>query len=188
MKTVGKVLSVILGIFIIVCGLYCMFTPDITYLALGYIIGIVMIVDAIIQFVTWSELKQTGAATSWMLVCGILSLVLGFFVLNNSILQLGIDLFIVYYIAVWLVARGIMSFVAAHKIHSGQEALGISLTGKSWVWLIILGILLCLFGILSIINPTVLALTIGVLMGLGVVCCGACIITIATTPAPFEEN
>ena len=110
MKSFAKVLSVIMGIFMIIAGLYCLFTPGAAYLNIGYVVGLSMVFDAVGRFVNWHQAKKDGAADGWMLVGAILSAVFGFFVLNSTILQLGIDAFIVYR---WL-HRSLPEFSKSH--------------------------------------------------------------------------
>ena len=54
--------------------------------------------------------------------------------------------------------------------------------GFAKVLSVIFGILLCVFGVLCIIKPLVMASTIGLFIGLGIISAGANMITIATTP------
>ena len=182
MKGFAKVLSIIIGIIMIACGFYCLFNPGLTYLSVGYVVGLSMIIDAVGRFINWREEKKAGVADGWMLVGAILSAVLGFFVLNSAALQLGIDAFIVYYIAVWLLCYGIIVIVRAWQFRKLHKNLDTKMLGTHWFITLILGILLCVFGVLSMIKPLVMASTIGLFIGLGIISAGADMITLATTP------
>ena len=182
MKTVAKVLSIVLGILMIISGFYCLFTPDMTYLMVGYVVGLSMVFDAIGRFVYWWQAKKEGA-DGWMLTGAILSAVFGFFILNSSALQLAIDNFIVYYIAIWLVFNGIIVIVRAWKIRRFHKDWDTKLLGKHWYTPLCIGILLCVFGILSLLNPTIIASAIGIFIGLGIISAGANMITLAMTPS-----
>ena len=183
MKTVAKVLSIILGILMIISGLYCLFTPGLTYLMVGYIVGLSMVFDAIGRFVYWCQAKKEGQADGWMLIGAILSAVFGFFVLNSAALQLGVDAFIAYYIAIWLVCYGIIVIIRAWKIRRVHKNWDTKMLGKHWYTPLCLGILLCVFGILSLLNPTIIASAIGIYIGLGIISAGANMITLAMTPS-----
>ena len=182
MKSFAKVLSVIMGIFMIIAGLYCLFTPGAAYLNIGYVVGLSMVFDAVGRFVNWHQAKKDGAADGWMLVGAILSAVFGFFVLNSTILQLGIDAFIVYYIAIWFVCHGLLVITRAWRIRRLHKNWDTKMLGTHWYIPLCIGILLCLFGVLSLFKPFLLASTIGVFIGLGIISAGANMITIATTP------
>ena len=182
MKTFAKVLSVIAGILMIIGGLYCLFNPGATYLSIGYVVGFSMIMDAVGAFAVWHQARKVGFADGWMLTSAILSAVLGFFVLNSAVLQLGIDAFIVYYIAAWLVIHGIVVIVGAWRIRRMHKDWNTKMLGTHWYAPLLIGILLCVFGVLSFLKPVLLASTIGVFIGLGIISAGANMITLATLP------
>ena len=182
MKTSAKVFLIIFGIFMIIGGISCMFSPISTSLALGYVVGMVMIFDAVGGFITWGQGRKAGAADGWMLTGAILSLIFGFFVLNSEALQLSIDVFIVYYIAVWFFLHGIVDIVRAFKILRMHKNMQTVVVGTHWYLPLLFGILLCVFGVLSMMKPVFLASTLGVFIGLGIISTGADMITLATTP------
>ena len=71
------------------------------------------------------------------------------------------------------------------KIHKNFNT---TIVGKHWFAQICLGILICAFGVLSLLNPIVLAATLGVFIGLGIISVGANMITLAATPATKEPE
>ena len=182
MSKVGKVLSVIFGVLMIAGGFYCLFTPAATYLAIGYVVGFSMVLDAVIGFITWHDEKKEGNADTWMLVSAIFSAVFGFFILNSEVLQLSVDVFIAYYIAVWLVIRGILVIIRAAKIHRLHKNWNTKKIGTHWYIPLIIGILMVIFGVLSLLNPIIIETTIGIFIGFGIIVSGANLITVATTP------
>ena len=182
MKTFTKVLVVILGIFMIVGGIFCLFDPVSTSAAIGYVVGFSMVFDAIGLFIEWHVAKKAGLADGWMLTGAILSTVFGFLILNNTILQLSIDIFLAYYAAIWLVCLGILIIVRACKLRKLHKNWNTQMLGTHWYLPLILGILLCAFGILCIFKPLVMASVAGIFIGLGIVTSGANLITLATTP------
>ena len=182
MSKVAKVFLVIFGILMIIAGISCMFAPVSTSLVLGYVVGLTMLIDAVGRFINWWQAKKTGLADGWMLTGAILSAVFGFFILNSSVLQLGIDVFIVYYIACWLLLRGILAIIQAFKMRRLHKSRSTVLIGAQWYIPLCIGILACVFGVLCLFKPVVMASVIGVFIGLGIICTGADMITLATTP------
>ena len=172
---------IILGVFMIIGGISCLITPIYTSFMIGYIIGLSMVFDAVGRFINWWQEKKEGIADGWMLAGAILSAVFGFFILNNTALQLGMDVFFVYYIAVWLLVLGIFAVIRSFRIHSIHKKLETKILGKYWYISLCFGILLCVFGILCMFKPLVMASIIGVFIGLGIVSAGANLITFATT-------
>ena len=182
MKKVTKILLVILGVFMIIGGISCMFNPIATSLAIGYIVGLSIVFDAVGDFIAWGEAKKLGEADGWMLAGAILSSVFGFFILNSAMLQFSLDVFIAYYAAIWLIVRGIFVIVRAHKIRKFHKNWDTKKLGTHWYIPLCIGILSALFGVLCLFKPLVMASVIGVFIGLGIVVSGANMITVATTP------
>ena len=182
MSKTAKVLSVIFGILMIIAGISCLFRPISTSLALGYIVGLSMVIDAVGRFIYWWQEKKKGQADGYLLAGAILSIVLGFFILNSAALQLGVDVFIVYYTACWLILHGIFSIARARKIHHLHKDWDTKMLGTHWYIPLCAGLLACVFGILCLFKPLVMASVIGVFIGLGIVSAGANMITVATTP------
>ena len=182
MKKVAKVLSVIFGVLMMIAGVSCLFTPVSTSLMLGYVVGLSMVFDAIGRFINWWQEKKNGLADGWMLAGAILSAVFGFFILNSAALQLSVDLFIVYYTACWLLFHGIFAIARAWKIRRLHKNWNTKMLGAHWYIPLCIGILSCVFGILCLFKPVIMASVIGVFIGLGIISAGANMITLATTP------
>ena len=181
MKTVGKILTIILGICMLIGGFYCMFSAAYTYMAIGYVIALMMIFDAVGIFALWGEEKRNGQSDGWMLAGAIMSLVFGILVFSSPHMVAAVDVFLVYFLAIWLVICGIISIVRACKLHKTHKDLDTQLVGVRWYLILILGILQILLGVLCLLNPIIMASIIGVFMGLGIVCTGAGLIAAATT-------
>ena len=113
-----KILTIILGIFLLVGGFYCVFTPVATYAAIAWLIGLSMIIEGVASVITWSEMRRLGLANGLTLVGSILSIVLGVFLLGSHFLQFAVDMFIAYLIAIWLIVAGITRIVAAISVSS----------------------------------------------------------------------
>lgn len=180
MKPATKVLSTIFGILMVIVGLYCMFTPVDTYMVIGWAVGISMLADAIGRFAIWWAARKLHISDSWMLFAAIFSLVCGVLVLSYPALQNDINLFIAYYIAAWLVAQGIVTIVRAWKVRELHVSLNTQMVGTHWYVPFIIGILLIVLGVLSCMNPNIIAASIGLFIGLGIAISGANIIAIAT--------
>ena len=182
MNGIQKILAIILGVLIILTGLYCVFTPGMTYSTIGYVVGFSMLMDGVAMFIFWWQARKEGYAQGIHLVSAILSFVCGLLVLNSAILQLGIDLFIIYYIAIWLIVTGCIVIYRGYQINKFHQNHKAIKAGSRWYIFVLLGIIMIVLGALSIYNPDVMANTIGIFIGLGVMITGADLITIATTP------
>ena len=178
-----KIFSVVLGILMIAAGIYCILNPDITGLAIGYIIGVSMIVDAVGRIHAWFQLKKDGQADGWLLASGILSAVFGILLIADVAAQLYVDMFIAYIAACWIMFQAVITIIRSFRARKFHEMLDTRYLGKHW-WLgLIIGILLCAVSVLCFVHPGIVITSLGILIGLGVIVAGANLITLATTPS-----
>lgn len=178
-----KISSVVLGSLMILAGIYCILNPDITGLAIGYIIGVSMIVDAFGRIHAWFQLKKEGQADGWLLASGILSALFGIILIADVAAQLYVDMFIAYIAATWIMVQAIITIIRALKIRKFHKVLDTRYLGKHW-WLgLITGILLVIMSVLCFVHPGIVINSMGILIGLGVIVAGANLITLVTTPS-----
>ena len=164
-----KVVMIVLGVLLVVGGIYCMFAPVATYAALGWLIGLAMVAEGIGGIVTWSERRKMGLANGWTLAGAIVSIVLGVFLLGSYVLQFAVDLFIAYLIAIWFVVAGVSRIVTAISIRNfeGRER------ARGWIGQVVLGVFIIILGLLCISNPLAIAAGVGLLLGITIVLVGA---------------
>ncbi len=179
MRTSFKIVSVILGILMIVSGIYCLATPGITFLAVGWIIGFNMIADAIGNIITWKDREDEGMADGWTLAGAIVSLIFGIVLLGSNAMQFSVNLFVAYMAAIWLIVIGILRLIRSSRLHQFHKTFDTNVIAKRW-WVVMLnGILLIVLGILSMMNPSITAFAIGTMMGLNVLFAGINLISTA---------
>ena len=178
-----KICGVILGVLIIGDGLYCMLNPGITYLGIGYAIGIGMILDAAGQIYAWFQYKKQGEADGWMLAGGILSALFGVLLIGNAAAQLYVDVFVAFMAATWILVHAVITVVRAFRARKLHKKFETRIVGKHWWVSLIIGILMCVFAVLSFINPSVIMASIGMFIGLGIIVVGVRMILLAGTPS-----
>ncbi len=174
-----RIVSVILGILTIITGVYCLATPAMTYMALGYVVGLSMIVSSIGGIVAWRDRKKAGLADGWSLAGAIVSLVLGVVLVASDAMQLLVDVAIVYVVATWLVIEGVQRVVSAIRIQRARNLLNVRILGSRWWVVLLMGTLMIVVGILSYTNPSGLVMAIGINMGLGLIIAGADMVAVA---------
>ena len=173
-----KICSIILSIIMIILGVYCIFTPDITYLSLAYIIGISILFDAIGKIVNWWHYrKENDLSDSWLLLSGILSCIFAVILLSDGLFQFALDMTIVYMIAIWILITGIIRIIRSFKIRKIYKKT--DLIGRRWWIVLTFGIILSCVGILSLFNPMLLIVTIGINIGLAILISGCNMLTFA---------
>ena len=148
------VLSIIIGILMIICGVSCMFTPLITFLDAGYFIVILVAVYGVTGIVKGIAEKKFGLS----FVFSIISVIFGVAVLFFPKLMLLTDGVLIYMTAAWFV---LMGFVAVFSSLGVRKVTG----SKFWILQLIFGIIGILLGCYSFFHPAVVAISIGFLIG-----------------------
>jgi uncharacterized membrane protein HdeD (DUF308 family) len=175
----SRIITIILGILMIGTGIYCLCTPALTYMALGYIVGVNMVIDAIGGIILWHERKKAGDADGWALAGAVASLVFGVILTCSTAFQWIVDLAIVYLAAIWIIVIGILRIVHAVRVHKLRKALDAEILGSRWWLVLIVGILMVVCGVFSLFNPSGLIIAIGVNFGLNIIIAGANLIAVA---------
>ena len=172
-----KILSVLFGIMIIVDGVICLALPGLTFLTLGYMIGVGMLLDGIGRIINWFQMDRGSEQSGWVLVSAIISLTLGAILMGSDALQLAMDAFIVYMAIAWLIVLGILRITHAlriRKMRNNIRDFQIDTTyGRNWWIALIFGILLIVFGIIGMFAPATIIETIGTLIGISIIISGA---------------
>lgn len=149
------VLFIILGILLIAGGFSCIFTPLLTFMNTGYFVVILMFFFGIVGIIKAIAEKRFGVN----FVFSILSVLLGGVMLafpNSLLFAEGVMLIMT---AVWFVLMGIVTIFNSVKI---TKALG----SKVWILQLIFGILAVLIGLYSFFQPALMAVSLGVLVGI----------------------
>ena len=175
----SRIITIILGVVMIVTGVYCLFTPAMTYLSVGYIVGFNMVLDAVGGIVTWSDRKNRGTADVWTLIGAILSLIFGVILLGSAAMQLIVDMMIVYIAAAWLTVIGVIRIIRAAKLRKIHKEFETHILGKRWWVIMLMGIALVACGVFSFAKPSGLMIAIGINFGVNIIAAGACLIATA---------
>ena len=163
-----KILTIILGVRMAICGISCICTPVMTFLEAGYFLVILLLVYGVAAVVKAIVQKQYGMSVLF----GILSVILGIIIMVVPGLKLMTDGMLIYIMAVWFLMQGVVSIFMSFR----QKKLA---QGSGWIGTLILGILGVLLGLYSLVHPMLLALTFGVLVGAYFIECGINMIVIA---------
>lgn len=169
-----RIIGAIIGIAIVIGGIYCLFTPVETFGTLGWFIGFIMIVEGISSIFTWNDRRRYGFADGWTLAGAIVSVVLGCFVIGSMALQFAIDAFLAYLVAFWLLLGGVSRIVAAIGMRKLQQQGNV--VGGNWMLLLLLGVLIVAMGVACIIHPAFAMAGVGMILGVAIVITGISII------------
>ena len=131
-----------------------MFTPLLTFMDAGYFIVILVAIYGVIGIVKGITEKRFGVP----FVFSILSVVFGIAALCFPKLMLIADGIWIYIMATWFVLQGIVTVYTAFVL---KKATG----SKMWILELIVGIIGILLGCYSFFHPLVVAVSLGILIG-----------------------
>lgn len=107
-RTVSRILWIIVGVLLIIAGIYCLCNPDVGLLSLSLYLGIVLLISGIIDIVIFAKCNQYMIGAGWFLADGILTMLLSLFLLFNQAFTL---LSLPFIFSMWLLFSGINQFV-----------------------------------------------------------------------------
>lgn len=164
------VLAIIFGVLMIMCGFGCFFTPLLTFMDMGYLIAILAAVYGVIGIVKACTEKRFGFG----FVFSIISVFFGVAVILLPKLMFIADTVLIYMMATWLVLQGIVSLVTAFTVTKKRGS-------GMWVWQMIIGILAILLGCYSFFHPAVVAISLGLLIGIWFIESGIALICVSVS-------
>ena len=174
-----RILSIIVGICLAIGGLYCAMHPGITYLSKSWIIIAGMLIYGLGGAARYSSLRRIGKANGFPLVSYFLAIGLAVVLMISMAMRFSTMVLLLYFVMFWMIATGISRIITAfrlRKIHSETET-GL---GRNWGWLLVIGILLSVTGLLGFARPMAAALTIGLIIGTGLFISGLDMILFGT--------
>ena len=170
---IGEILSrywwmtVLRGIFWILFGIVMLTRPGISLLSLTLALGIVIFADGVINVV--NAFSGRSVHDDWwvLLLIGLTGIGIGaltFYSPQTTALA------IVFYVAIWAIATGLLEISAAIRLRKQIE-------GE--VWLILAGLASVIFGVLLVTRPAAGALTLVWLFGVYAIAFGILLVLLA---------
>ena len=175
-----KILVILLGIILIAGGVFCLFTPLQTYLSTGYVVGVLVLCDAIASIFAWFDAKQYVNISGWYLFGAILSAIFGIAVIMNVNMQFAVDMAIIYLVCAWIIALAVVRTVLAVRIKQVNDALPENYKNLRWLGLILFSILMIAFAIICMIQPGIMSVILGTLISCAIITNGVSLITLAS--------
>lgn len=168
----NKILAVILGVLTCLGGVCCMVLPTVTYSTVSIIFAITLVENAVGYFIIWNKERKQAKANGWLLVGAILSLVGGFVVSTNILAQFIVESAFLGIVAGYMVSMGVIAIIISFKIKK-------QINDNKWLGVLLSGILMIVAGIMSFLNPVILAISLGINMAVNIFLTGVGIITSA---------
>lgn len=154
-KTLSRVLWVISGILLVICGILCLKDPGAALTGMTVVLGAAMLFSGIVDIVIFATSHNYMIGSGWFLLDGILTVLLSLFVLGNDLFT---ALTLPFIFGMWLIFSGISKFVNSFDL----QRLGV----KGWGWFTAYGILMAVVGFISFLSPVTGIVTITVMVGI----------------------
>ena len=152
-----RLLTIISGIMLVLTGLFCFANSGETFLALAFVLGIVMIVSSLIQIVSyWWGRDDRSDNNGWIFAEAMITLILGILVQTSIVAA---DAVIPMVFGLWIMFAGVLRFVVATMIDPSKKT-------ANFVWTMVLGVAATACGIYAFVNPMTANLPIAVLLGI----------------------
>lgn len=174
-----RILSIILGVFLVSGGFSMMLTPGITFLSVGWLIGFLFIFAGINLVVDYIKNRKDEHIHVWDLIGGILAIILGGLILASPYVMVLAKVLSVYVFTFWMIISGFLRVASAFKSKKNGD--------KGWVWALILGLLTVAVGIYALFNILISAIAMGWMLGFYVLLSGMNLISIGLTAGKTES-
>jgi len=136
-------ISLIIGILAIVIGVWSMFTPDTTLVALTFLFVAGLFVGGILEIVFAIQNRKIMEGWGWSLAAGILDILIG-----TALLLLPLPIMtvaLIYFVGFWIMFRSIMTIGSSIDLKN----YGV----KGWGWILALGIISVLLSFVFLLSP-----------------------------------
>lgn len=142
--------SIVVSIVLIVVAIFLMAKPGMALTTAVTIFGVMFLIEGIIRIISYMMEEPEVRAFSGELMMGILLAILGLIILFNKVLFISI---IPIMTGIWIIIRSIMKFQFAINLKSASA--------EKWELMLVSSIIMCVLGVLVIINPfeAIVALT-----------------------------
>lgn len=152
-----RLLTIISGVMLVLTGLFCFANSGETFLALAFVLGLVMIISSAIQIVSyWWGRKDRTDNNGWIFAEALITFILGILVQASLIAA---DVAIPMVFGLWVMFSGVLRFVVATMINPSKKKL-------NFIWTMLIGLIGIFIGIYAFVNPMTANLPIAILLGI----------------------
>ena len=151
----SKTLWLISGVLLIFAGVLAIVAPASILLSLTIVFGLAMLISGIIGIAVYIFCGRRLYGVGWILAEGILTALLGLFVLCDQLAMVSI---IPYIFGLWTVFSGVIRTVNSLEL----RRFGVG----GWYWLTLVGVACILLGFAAFIRPVIAIQIVGITMGI----------------------
>jgi len=138
-------LSLLVGIFAVIMGVWSIITPDVTLVALTVFFVATFFISGIIDIIYAISNRKILSSWGWPLAGGIIDIILGILLVSMPFPV--ITTMLVYLVGFWILFRSILSLGLSCELQQNGV--------KNWGWLLALSILGIIFSVCYMLSPVV---------------------------------
>lgn len=135
--------SLLGGILAIIVGIWCLFTPDATLVALTYLFVVAFLAGGIFEVIFAASNRNVLGGWGWTLAGGILEIILAIILMSLPLPV--ITLMLIYMVGFWIMFRSFWAIGEAFELQRMKV--------QGWGWFLTLAILSVLFSFIFLISP-----------------------------------
>ena len=150
--------SIVVSLALLIIAIFLIAKPGIALTTAVTIFGVIFLIEGIISIISYMMEEPEIRAFSSELMMGILLTMLGLIILFNKTLFISMIPIIT---GIWIIIRSIMKFQLAINLKSSVD--------EKWGWMLASSILMCVLGILIIVNPFEAIVTLTRFVGIMIV-------------------
>ncbi len=132
------------GVLLMIVGMLMMFTPIANLMTMAFFISIAILLSGISEIIHWFH-SPKGQRTAWMLMSGLLSTLLGLWIIIGQGTIANIAVILPFMFAFWVMFGGVIRTVGSITMKNQGES--------RWKWVMASGIIGILYGFLLLNHP-----------------------------------
>ncbi|MCQ2609686.1 MAG: DUF308 domain-containing protein [Lachnospiraceae bacterium] len=172
-----KILVIILGILLVCLAGFLLVRPITAFSTMGYVMGFALLINGIANIIIWFKLKKIAKPSIWFLISTILSVIIALCIFGDVYFKLAFETVLVYIVAIWFIVTGFIRIKHSFDMKATYDVTKDE-SNKMWWLMLIIGVLVLLCGLMSIMNPFVLMLAIGLNIAINMMICGIDLLTL----------
>ncbi|AYA99827.1 DUF308 domain-containing protein [Lachnoanaerobaculum umeaense] len=153
-----KYFSLISGIIFLIVGIYIITRPLFIAYTINIIFCVMLLIEGISQISAYLSEKREGRS-NWRLVEGIISIIIGIYLVIGY--PLGLPITIIVAIGIWLFFIGISKLLMGMRVVKFEKNIGQRL--------IVIAVIQIIFGIIVILNPLLIASYISLIIAISLI-------------------
>jgi len=149
--------SLLRGAVAVVVGLFLLIDASATFTILIWLLGALLVIDGLVIAVgaLRSKREEAGAARTWWIVLGVLSIAAGAVIMVWPNLTIGL---FVWVVAIWALVAGLFGTIGALRSRSRQD--------PGWDWRLAISLITLVLGIIVITRTDALAETLALIVAI----------------------